>query len=89
MNQTPIKKWLLKNPPRLSLILLMIILSFVLIYNEILNYKINAIVVSFFWLLVGVNIGVNWGIEAMKSRTQGDTDYKRSKNMYGDKQNNN
>jgi len=60
-----LKKWVLSNPPRLSLLFLCLMLV-ILITFEMFNYAIPFIARCLFWISVGMYIGVLWGIEAMK-----------------------
>jgi|GEM_PF-5548830 hypothetical protein len=83
MKRQAIKNWALRNSRRLSLFFLMIMLVILSVTQDVLNRNINLIIAYIFWLSVGIYIGVNWGIEAMKylrTRDQNNTDYKRSKN---------
>jgi len=59
------EKWIFKNPPRMSLFFLAVMII-ICVTEDIMDYKIGPIVASVFWISVGVNIGVNWGIKAIR-----------------------
>ena len=66
----------------MGLILLGLIITIVGVIKFVFDQQVNPIIIYIFWLVIGVNMGVNWGIEAMKhfrAKVEDNTDYKRSK----------
>jgi len=60
-----LKNWILKNPPRTSLIFLVLMAVLLVLSEDFVGNK-NQIIVYGFWMAIGINIGVHWGVEAMK-----------------------